>query len=115
MLVPLLSHNSCPWRPSLAEKNRVPLTLVRWEGYEPVAAGVDVLDHEGAGSTAVALPQLLAVSPVAGREEERAVHVGELRGVVARVDVCLPEDDGAGRRSVAFPKFLARIVARCEE
>ena len=59
--VPSLFHSSSPVVPSLAAKNSVPLTFVRWMGDELVAAGVDVLDEDGAGGGAVALPQLVAV------------------------------------------------------
>ena len=73
--VPSLFHSSHPCVPSLAAKNSVPLTFVRLLGGRAVAARVDVLDQGGAGGRAVALPQLAAVRPVVGREEQRAVHV----------------------------------------
>src|SRR5262249_41796599 len=49
----------------------------------------DVLDEDGAGLGAVALPQLLSVD-VGGREEERPVHVDQVDGG-GRTD-----QDGAG-------------------
>jgi hypothetical protein len=42
--------------------------------------GIDVLDQHGSGGRPVALPQLVAGLGVEGREEERAVHVGETEG-----------------------------------
>ena len=76
--VPSLFHSSLPWSPSSAVKNSVPFTFVRLSGYEPVRAGVDVLDQDGAGGGAVALPQLPAVGAVVGREEQRPVHVRQV-------------------------------------
>jgi hypothetical protein len=38
--LPLLSHSSDPWVPSLAEKNRVPLTFTREPGDESPAPGL---------------------------------------------------------------------------
>ena len=64
--VPSLFHSSRPWTPSSAVKNSVPLTFVRCCGEELLAAGVDVLDQDGAGGGAVALPQLGAVGAVVG-------------------------------------------------
>ena len=61
--VPSLFHSSVPCVPSLAAKNSVPLTFVRLDGVRAGAAGVDVLDQDGAGGGAVALPQLVAVVP----------------------------------------------------
>ena len=52
--VPSLFHSSLPWVPSLAAKKSVEPTAVRFVGDEP-CAGVDVLDHVGAGRRAVAL------------------------------------------------------------
>src|SRR5207237_812477 len=63
-------------------------------GAGAVAAGVDVLDHDGAGGGAVRLPQLLAVGAVGvaivGRVEQGAVDVGQeprIGAVRARIDV----------------------------
>ena len=66
--------------PSLAVKNSVPLTFVEAAGVRAGAAGVDVLDQDGAGGGAVALPQLAAVRAVVGREEQRAVDVRQVAG-----------------------------------
>src|SRR6516162_3250459 len=38
--VPLLSHNSFPWMPSLAEKKTRPLTSVISRGFEPKLSGL---------------------------------------------------------------------------
>ena len=73
--VPSERHSSTPWVPSLASKNSVPPTLVRYRGYE-CAARVDVLDHLRAAGRPVRTPQLNAVGPVVGREEQRPAHVG---------------------------------------
>ena len=59
--VPSLFHSSSPSPASLAVKNSVPLTFVRFVGDGADGAGVDVLDQRRAGGGAVALPQLGAV------------------------------------------------------
>src|SRR5262249_12043379 len=83
------------------------------------AAGVDLLDQYGAGCRAVALPQLLPVRAIAGRKEQRAVHVREPEqaGVVGRagaagVDVL--DQDGPGGAAVALPQLppLRAVVGR---
>ena len=53
-------------------KKSVPLDVHQARRVRAGAAGVDVLDQDGAGGRAVALPQLGAVSAVVGREEDRA-------------------------------------------
>src|SRR5262245_62104498 len=73
-----------------------------------VTARVDVLDEGGAGCGAVALPQLVAVHAVIGREEQYAVYVREFGGVRAdpvRVDVL--KEGGTGSGAVAPPQFGA--------
>ena len=80
--VPSLFHSSWPVVPSSAAKNSVPLTFVRLSrGTSRRAAGADVLDEDGAGGGAVALPQLAAVRAVVGREEQRPVDVRQVAGV----------------------------------
>ena len=74
--VPSLFHSSVPLvASSSAEKNSVPLTFVRFAG-RACAARVDVLDQDGAGGGAVALPRSRPVLAI-GREKERAVQVRE--------------------------------------
>src|SRR5262249_60776575 len=83
------------------------------------AAGVDVLDQDGAGGGAVALPQLVAGRGGAGREEQRPVHVGQVAGVRAVRGIEVPivgvvprssredvlDQDGAGLGAVALPQL----------
>src|SRR5205814_1410091 len=68
--------------------------------------GVDVLDQDGAGGRAVALPQLNAVGPVIGRHEERPIDQGQLE------DADLLDQDGAGGGTVALPQ-VGPTTARC--
>ena len=70
----------CRASPSSAAKNSVPLTFVRSMNAvsRPPGARVDVLDQDGAGGRAVALPQLPAVDAVIGHEEQRAVDVRQV-------------------------------------
>ena len=77
-VVPSDFQSSVPWVPSLAAKNSVPPTFVRFPGFELPLPGSDVLDHDGAGGRAVRLPQLSAVGAVVGREEQRSAHVREI-------------------------------------
>src|SRR5262249_4189025 len=68
------------------------------------AAGVDVLDEDGAGGGAVALVQLGAVHAVVGDEEQRAVDRHEGRGGragAARYDVRDQRRRQAGGRQAA--------------
>ena len=116
--VPSLFHSSMPVVGSKAMKKSVPFTLVRTDGEEPVGAGVDVLDQDGAGGRPVALPQLDAVGPVVGREEAGAAHrrqVGGVRAGGAGVDVL--DHARAGGRAVALEQLVAaaeveRLVER---
>ena len=105
--------------PSLAAKNSVPPTFVRLPGIRAAAARVDVLDQDGAGGRAVALPKLIAVGAVVGREEERPAHVREIRGIedAAAAGLDVLDHDGAGGRAVALPELLAvgAVIGREEE
>src|SRR5262249_17570177 len=65
-------------------------------------AGVDVLDHDGAGRGAVAAPQLLAVGAVVQAEETFPVDVGEFVRVTGKVF----DLDRAGRGAVALPQAV---------
>ena len=80
--VPSLFHNSRPCVPSLAVKNSVPLTFVRYSGAN-CRAWIDVLDQRRPTSGAVGLPQLLAGGSVVGHEKQRAPDGNEIAGVRA--------------------------------
>ena len=79
--VPSLFHNSTPCVPSSAAKNSVPLTLVRERrDWNSPAPGLMSSTRMVPAGGAVALPQLEAVRAVVGREEQRAVDVGQKFG-----------------------------------
>ena len=117
--VPSLCHSSWPCTPSFGREVQRPAhgRQVVGIGAERIAvvagARPDVLDQDGAGRGAVALPQLLAGGPVVGREEQRPAHgrqaggIGAAREAVgaARVDVL--DQDGAGLGPVALPQLPA--------
>ena len=118
--VPSLFHSSMPCVPSLAAKNSVAVDVRSscWESQEPCAARVDVLDQDGAGGGAVALPQLRAVSAVVGREEQRAVHVRQVSwGTSCRCRIDVLDQDGAGGGAVALPQLVpcVAVVGREEQ
>src|SRR5436190_1107331 len=80
--------------------------LLQWVG--AAAAGVEVLDEDGAGVGAVAHPQFGAATSVGGREEQGAVDVrlaAVVAGVAAGVEVL--DEDGAGIGAIAHPQFGA--------
>src|SRR5262245_29981221 len=56
-------------------------------GVRAGAAGVDVRDQHGAGRRAVALPQLLPIRVVVGREVENAIDIRQVGRVGAVGDV----------------------------
>src|SRR5262249_1667912 len=75
------------------------------------------LDQYGAGRRAVALPQLLPVRAVVGREEQRPVYVGQVARVSAsgRWDE-VRDGNGAGGDAAALPQVLpGRAIAGLEE
>ena len=106
--MPSLFQSSVPCVPSLAEKKRVTAHGGQVIGHRAVQSGLMSLTMT-VPRRAVALPQLVAVRPVVGREEERAVHVRQVGGDGAggtRIDVL--DQDGAGGRAVALPELVAR-------
>src|SRR5207245_673398 len=82
-----------------------------------VESGIDLGDEDGAGRSAVALPQLDIVKAVAGAEEQGAVDVGQVAGgraVHALIDV--GDQGGPGGSAVGLPQFWAvRGIARGEK
>ena len=72
------THNSRPWTPSSATKYSEPFSTLKLPGPNP--PGMSGCRDSGRRSSvcrspAVALPQLLAVLAVVGREKQSAVHV----------------------------------------
>ena len=94
-----------PWMPSLAWKNSVPFTFVRYLGYEPPVTGL----MSSTRNVPAAVPLLSHSSTrgaVVGREEQGPVHVRQvmrIRAARARVDVC--DEEGAGGGAVALPQL----------
>src|SRR6516225_5298690 len=86
-------------------------------GIRIARAGVDVLDHEGAGGGAVALPQFKPVRPVIRLKEQCAVDIGEPRsllGAPTRKDVF--DEEGPGGSPVALPQLACLgAVKGCEK
>src|SRR5262245_32238235 len=122
--VPSLFHNSQPDTPSLPEKYRAPVNVAKrtftGQTRDAVKAS-DVLDQHRAGLGAVALPQRRpSVDAVVGREDQPAIHVGQIAGVgdvgnvaavvargAARSDIF--DEGGAGGGAVALPQLNAML------
>ena len=86
-------------------KTSSPFTFAIASMYEPLARH-DVLDQDGAGGGAVALPQLRAVHTVIGREEQRAVDVRQVVDKrIAASGLMSLTSDGAGGGAVALPQL----------
>src|SRR5262249_48891376 len=83
-----------------------PVHLGQVRGVRTVVGGVDVPDHDGAGRRAVALPELPAVAPVIGGEEQRPVDVGYVgeTGTAATVQDDVRDPYGAGLGAVTLPQ-----------
>src|SRR5262249_56553854 len=63
-------------------------------------------DEGGSGGGAVALPRPLPVRAVVGREEQRAVDVGQVAEVRAgTAGVNVGDQDGSGGGAVALPQL----------
>ena len=69
--VPLLFQSSAPWTPSLAMEEQRAVHVRQVARIRAAAAGVDVLDQDGAGGGAIAFPEFKTVHPVVGREVSR--------------------------------------------
>src|SRR5262249_18846673 len=79
---------------------------------------IDVLNEDGTGGSAVALPQFAAVNAVVGREEQLAVNVCQVGGArAAAADVDILDHQGAGRGAVTLPQFAAvnAVIGREEQ
>src|SRR6185437_266316 len=81
------------------------------------AAQVDVLDHRRPGGRAVTPPQLPAVGPIVGGEEQGSANVDQVqrrRAATAGIDVL--DDGGSGGSAVTLPKLSPmRSVIGSEE
>src|SRR2546422_834553 len=89
---------------------------VEWPaGKRASATRVDVRDQDRAGPRTIALPQLVAIRAIGGREEQRAVHVRKEQGVGIRANVC--HHYRTASRAIAFPQLRAvgPIFGREEE
>src|SRR5262249_54421894 len=89
---------------------------VRQEARVSAAAGVDVLDQDGAGRRTVTPPQLVPAGAVVGGKVQGAVDVGQAGGIgagPAGVDVL--DQDRAGRRAIASPQLLTIAVVGREQ
>src|SRR5262249_36185065 len=71
-----------------------------------ITAGVDVLDQDGSGAGAIALPQLASGCTIVGREEQRTVNIRQPAHVLptgAREDVFDKRRTAGG--PVTLPQF----------
>ena len=94
--------------PSLAAEEQRAVDVGQDAGRRSCRARIDVLDQDGAGGGAVALPQLVAVGAVVGAEEQRAVDVGQMLGV----ELAAPGSMSLTRTvPAAVPSRLPELVA----